>query len=122
MGSESRRPSPPDENRAHPDGASGAAKRSEARDERPTPSQVIAPAHTSSGIELEPIYTPASIARIDAERDIGTPGQYPFTRGVQSTMYRSRLWTMRQYSGLASAEESNARYKFLLAQGQTGIS
>jgi methylmalonyl-CoA mutase N-terminal domain/subunit len=121
MGSESR-PSPPEQNRAHPDAANGAAKRSETRNERPPANKVIAPAHTSSGIELEPIYTPASVAGIDAERDIGSPGRYPFTRGVQSTMYRSRLWTMRQYSGLASAEESNARYKFLLEQGQTGIS
>jgi len=121
MRSESR-PSPPNENRAHADVANRAAKQSEVRDERPTLGEVIVPAHTSSGIELESIYTPASIAGIDAERDIGAPGQYPFTRGVRSTMYRSRLWTMRQYSGLASAEESNARYKFLLEQGQTGIS
>lgn len=79
-------------------------------------------AHTSSGIELETVYTPQSIAASDPQRDIGAPGEFPFTRGVQSAMYRSRLWTMRQYSGLASAEETNARYKFLLEQGQTGIS
>ncbi len=76
---------------------------------------------TSSGIPLERLYTPA-----DADSDycakLGFPGEYPFTRGIQPTLYRGRLWTMRQYAGYATAEESNRRYKFLLSQGQTGLS
>jgi methylmalonyl-CoA mutase, N-terminal domain len=79
-------------------------------------------AHTSSGIELDVLYTPASISHLDPNQDIGQPGRYPFTRGVQPTMYRGRLWTMRQYSGFGTPKESNQRYKWLLEQGQTGIS
>jgi methylmalonyl-CoA mutase N-terminal domain/subunit len=76
---------------------------------------------TPSGIPLEGVYPPADPEENVPER-IGFPGQYPFTRGVQPTMYRGRLWTMRQYAGYATAEESNARYRFLLGQGQTGLS
>ena len=76
---------------------------------------------TCSGIEVERVYTPKE-AGIDYIEDLGFPGQYPFTRGVYPTMYRGRLWTMRQYAGYATAEESNHRYKYLLAQGQTGLS
>jgi methylmalonyl-CoA mutase N-terminal domain/subunit len=76
---------------------------------------------TTSGIPVEQVYTPADV-RADYIRDLGFPGQYPFTRGVQPTMYRGRLWTMRQYAGYATAEESNQRYKYLLEQGQTGLS
>jgi methylmalonyl-CoA mutase N-terminal domain/subunit len=76
---------------------------------------------TCSGIEVERVYTPRE-AGIDYVEDLGFPGQYPFTRGVYPTMYRGRLWTMRQYAGYASAEESNRRYKYLLTQGQTGLS
>ncbi|MER3514391.1 MAG: methylmalonyl-CoA mutase, partial [Chloroflexota bacterium] len=76
---------------------------------------------TSSGIPLDTLYTPEDVP-IDYERDLGYPGQYPFTRGIYPTMYRGRLWTMRQYAGYATAEESNRRYKYLLAQGQTGLS
>jgi methylmalonyl-CoA mutase N-terminal domain/subunit len=76
---------------------------------------------TPSGIPLERVYLPADPGQDDPER-IGYPGEYPFTRGVQPTMYRGRLWTMRQYAGYATAEESNARYRFLLSQGQTGLS
>ena len=68
------------------------------------------------------LYTPESIRHIDPLADIGLPGEYPFTRGVQPTMYRGRLWTMRQYSGFGTPRESNQRYKWLLEQGQTGIS
>ncbi len=68
------------------------------------------------------LYTPLDTAGIDYAADIGLPGEYPFTRGIQPTMYRARLWTMRQYAGFASAEESNRRYKYLLGQGQTGLS
>lgn len=76
---------------------------------------------TCSGIEVERVYTPKE-AEIDYVEDLGFPGQYPFTRGVYPTMYRSRLWTMRQYAGYAAAAESNRRYKYLLSQGQTGLS
>ncbi|HLA15410.1 MAG TPA: methylmalonyl-CoA mutase family protein [Candidatus Limnocylindrales bacterium] len=77
---------------------------------------------TSSDIEIADLYTPADTADLDEERDLGRPGEYPFTRGVQPTMYRSRLWTMRQYAGFASAAETNLRFRYLLEQGQTGLS
>jgi methylmalonyl-CoA mutase, N-terminal domain len=64
---------------------------------------------TTSGIDVERLYTPVEVTEIDHARDIGFPGQYPFTRGVQPTMYRGRFWTMRQYAGYATAEESNER-------------
>ena len=76
---------------------------------------------TLSGIPLERVYTPAEV-EVDYLNDLGFPGEYPFTRGVQPTLYRGRLWTMRQYAGYATAEESNARYRYLLEQGQTGLS
>lgn len=75
----------------------------------------------SSGAPVKRIYTPADL-ETDYLRDIGFPGEYPFTRGVQPTMYRGRLWTMRQYAGFGTAEDTNRRYKYLLEQGQTGLS
>ncbi len=77
---------------------------------------------TGSDTEVERLYTPINVEDLDYERDLGYPGEYPFTRGVQQTMYRGRFWTMRQYAGFATAEESNNRYKYLLDQGQTGLS
>ncbi|HSB79592.1 MAG TPA: methylmalonyl-CoA mutase family protein [Candidatus Methylomirabilis sp.] len=77
---------------------------------------------TTAGIRLERVYTPADIADLDLERDLGFPGEYPFTRGVQPTAYRGRLWTMRQYAGFGTAEETNRRFRYLLQQGQTGLS
>ncbi|HZU42194.1 MAG TPA: methylmalonyl-CoA mutase family protein [Terriglobales bacterium] len=77
---------------------------------------------TSSHIPVEPLYTPADLAGWNADHDLGFPGQFPFTRGVQPSMYRGRLWTMRQYAGMGDAEESNKRYKYLLSQGTTGLS
>jgi len=77
---------------------------------------------TSSGIEVRDLYTSADTAGLDEARDLGRPGEYPFTRGVQPTMYRSRFWTMRQYAGFATAEETNRRFRYLLEQGQTGLS
>lgn len=77
---------------------------------------------TGSYTEVDRLYTPAHIEDLDYDRDLGYPGEYPFTRGVQPTMYRGRFWTMRQYAGFATAEESNNRYKYLLDQGQTGLS
>jgi methylmalonyl-CoA mutase, N-terminal domain len=70
----------------------------------------------------KPVWGPGDLAGFDPDRDLGYPGEYPFTRGVRPTMYRGRLWTMRQYSGMGSAEESNRRYQFLLAQGSEGLS
>ena len=77
---------------------------------------------TGSNAEVERLYTPAEVEQLDYLEDLGFPGEYPYTRGVQPTMYRGRLWTMRQYAGFATAEESNKRYKYLLDQGQTGLS
>lgn len=77
---------------------------------------------TSSHIPVKPLYTPADLKGADYESEVGYPGEYPFTRGVQATMYRGRLWTMRQYAGMGDAEESNKRYKYLLANGTTGLS
>ncbi len=77
---------------------------------------------TTSELPVERLYTPLENAEADYERDLGLPGEYPYTRGIQPTMYRGRLWTMRQYAGFGTAEESNRRYKYLLEQGQTGLS
>src|SRR5882724_9639901 len=77
---------------------------------------------TSSGIEVKRLYTAADTAKHDYLEDAGFPGEYPFTRGVQPTMYRGRFWTMRQYAGFGTAEESNRRYHYLLSQGTTGLS
>ncbi len=75
-----------------------------------------------SGIKLKRVYDPEDIAEIDYNESLSYPGEYPYTRGVQPTMYRGKFWTMRQYAGFATAEESNKRYKYLLNQGQTGLS
>ena len=77
---------------------------------------------TGSGIAQEPLYTPDDMGSPDYGEKLGYPGEYPFTRGIQPTMYRGRFWTMRQYAGFSTAEESNTRYKYLLSQGQTGLS
>jgi methylmalonyl-CoA mutase N-terminal domain/subunit len=76
---------------------------------------------TISGLENEPLYTPET-AQVDYERDLGYPGVYPFTRGVYPSMYRGRLWTMRQFAGFGTAEETNERFRYLLEHGQTGLS
>jgi methylmalonyl-CoA mutase, N-terminal domain len=85
-------------------------------------SDVAAEIETSSHIPVKPLYTPSDLKHSDYENEVGYPGEYPFTRGVQATMYRGRLWTMRQYAGMGDAEESNKRYKYLLANGTTGLS
>ena len=77
---------------------------------------------TFSGIEVKRVYTPLDVEGLDYKEDLGLPGEYPMTRGIQPNMYRGRFWTMRQYAGFATAEESNRRYKYLLEQGQTGLS
>jgi methylmalonyl-CoA mutase N-terminal domain/subunit len=76
---------------------------------------------TISGLPVEPLYSPANV-EIDYERDLGAPGRYPFTRGVYPSMYRGRLWTMRQFAGFGTAEETNERFRYLLEHGQTGLS
>ena len=85
---------------------------------------VVAPRdrETLSGEPLKPVYTPEDLEGFDPQRDLGAPGSFPFTRGVYPTMYRGRLWTMRQFAGFGSAAETNARYRYLLEQGQTGLS
>ncbi|MCA1630910.1 MAG: methylmalonyl-CoA mutase family protein [Acidobacteria bacterium] len=98
--------------------------------ETKTDAQTAARAHTErherfetpSGIELPADFNPSNTDSIDYERDLGSPGEYPYTRGIRRNLYRGRFWTMRQYAGYATAEESNARYKYLLAQGTTGLS
>jgi methylmalonyl-CoA mutase N-terminal domain/subunit len=77
---------------------------------------------TISDLPLEPIYGPQDVAGLDYDRDLAYPGQYPFTRGIHPTMYRGRLWTMRQFAGFGTAKQTNERFHFLLAQGQTGLS
>ncbi|MGH9577404.1 MAG: methylmalonyl-CoA mutase family protein, partial [Terriglobales bacterium] len=76
----------------------------------------------SRDVPVENLYTPADLENWDHDRDLGYPGDFPYTRGVQPTMYRGRLWTMRQYAGMGDADESNRRYKYLLAHGTTGLS
>ncbi len=80
------------------------------------------PPTTVSGVPIEPLYAPDSLDGFDPNADLGYPGQYPFTRGVHATMYRSRPWTMRQFAGFGSARQTNERFKFLLTKGQTGLS
>ena len=77
---------------------------------------------TVSSLPVKDLYTPEDISDLDYMQDLGYPGEYPYTRGVQSNMYRGRLWTMRQFAGFGTAKESNQRYKFLLSRGQTGLS
>jgi methylmalonyl-CoA mutase N-terminal domain/subunit len=77
---------------------------------------------TNSGIPVDRVYSPLEIAELDYLRDLGFPGEFPFTRGVYPTMYRGRLWTMRQYAGFGTAEQTNERFKYLLQSGQTGLS
>src|ERR1700690_1598384 len=79
-------------------------------------------AASTTGLPIEAVVTPEDLPGGDADRDLNYPGQFPFTRGVYPTMYRGRLWTMRQYAGFGSAAESNRRYRYLLDQGQTGLS
>jgi len=77
---------------------------------------------TVSDLEIGRLYGPEDLASQDPARDLGQPGEYPFTRGIHATMYRGRLWTMRMFAGFGAAEDTNARFRYLLAQGQTGLS
>lgn len=101
---------------------SAQLQKAEAQARERTP--VLAGPPGTAGVDADPLYDGETLAALgfDPERDLGYPGQPPFTRGVQANMYRGRLWTMRQYAGFGTAEESNARYHYLLSQGQTGLS
>jgi methylmalonyl-CoA mutase, N-terminal domain len=80
------------------------------------------PRETDAGVEIRPLYGPEDLTGFDPDRDLGRPGQPPFTRGIYGSMYRGRLWTMRQYAGMGTARETNARFRYLLDHGQTGLS
>ena len=82
----------------------------------------IGPGTTISGRPLKPVYRPIDTAETIYDESIAEPGQYPFTRGVHTEMYRRRLWTMRQFAGFGTARQTNERFKFLLSRGQTGLS
>jgi methylmalonyl-CoA mutase N-terminal domain/subunit len=104
-----------------------AARRKKWKDERLGPALAASPERrkrfsTVSDEEIGALYTPDTLSNLEYEEDLGFPGEYPYTRGVQPSMYRGRLWTMRQFAGYGSAEDTNARFKFLLSQGQTGLS
>ena len=77
---------------------------------------------TLSGVPIQRLYTPADLVKFDYSRDLGDPGEYPYTRGIHRTMYRGKLWTMRQFAGFGSPEDTNRRLHYLLGQGQTGLS
>ena len=77
---------------------------------------------TDSGIELQPVYSAEDLVGFDPAKQLADPGELPFTRGIYSSMYRERLWTMRQYAGMGTAAETNRRFRYLLDQGQTGLS
>ena len=76
----------------------------------------------TSSLPVAPLYTPADVKDADYNTDVGYPGEYPYTRGIQPTMYRGRLWSIRQYAGYGTPAETNERFKFLLKEGQTGLS
>src|SRR6476659_4108293 len=80
------------------------------------------PPTTVSSVPIEPLYTADSLNGFDPDTELGYPGQYPYTRGVHASMYRSRLWTMRQFAGFGTPRQTNERFKFLLEKGQTGLS
>ncbi|HSY14262.1 MAG TPA: methylmalonyl-CoA mutase family protein [Verrucomicrobiae bacterium] len=92
------------------------------KEKSPTGAKAEKTVETSSHITVHPLYTGADLEGWDYDREVGYPGKFPYTRGVQASMYRGRLWTMRQYAGMGDAEESNHRYKYLLSQGTTGLS
>ena len=77
---------------------------------------------TTSGIEIKELYTKEDLKNFNEDEKLGKPGKFPFTRGIYPNMYRGKLWTMRQYAGYGSAEETNERFKFLISEGQTGLS
>jgi methylmalonyl-CoA mutase, N-terminal domain len=90
--------------------------------ETPQPAFAASSGSTLSGIPLKTVYSPEDLTDFDPRSSLGSPGEFPYTRGIYPTMYRGKLWTMRQYAGFGTARQSNARYRYLLAQGQTGLS
>src|SRR3954470_7671162 len=90
--------------------------------ELPTAPTRPEPPTAVSSVPIDALYTPDNLADFDPDADLGYPGQYPFTRGVHASMYRSRLWTMRQFAGFGTPRQTNERFKFLLSRGQTGLS
>jgi methylmalonyl-CoA mutase N-terminal domain/subunit len=94
----------------------------EATKKKTAASRPLKKRETTSHIEVKPVYDARDSSALDPERDLGRPGEFPFTRGIYPTMYRGRLWTMRQYAGYGTAAESNRRFRYLLSQGQTGLS
>jgi methylmalonyl-CoA mutase N-terminal domain/subunit len=111
-----------DKAKTMPDSDKIATLEEEYRRWRETTEKSLAKFPERPNLALDRLYTPLDVEHVEYLPDIGFPGRYPFTRGVQPTMYRGRLWTIRQYSGFATAEDSNRRYKYLLGQGQTGLS
>ncbi|MFQ5459862.1 MAG: methylmalonyl-CoA mutase family protein, partial [Anaerolineae bacterium] len=81
----------------------------------------VRPVHLESGIEVKPVYGPGDVAGIDPDADLGAPGAFPFTRGIHPQMYRRRPFTMRQYAGFGTPEETNRRFKFLIENGQNAL-
>lgn len=110
---------------AHPSRCSSADRPEPARDHAAdaprSDGRTCAPT-TMSGIPIKPLYTPDDLTGLDHDRDLGTPGAWPYTRGVHETMYAQRVWTMRQFAGFGSARDTNQRFKYLLEKGQTGLS
>src|SRR5437899_5215675 len=109
----------------HPDErTSPGPRRAGVADSRDTPNPAFPPSSgtTLSGIPLKAAYAPEDLTDFDPQSSLGSPGEFPYTRGIYPTMYRGKVWTMRQYAGFGTARQSNARYRYLLAQGQTGLS
>ena len=92
------------------------------RGEHKTNSKSEKVVETLSGLPLKAVYTAEDIKDLDYDRDLAEPGQFPYTRGIHHDMYQGKLWTMRQFAGYGGPEETNARFKYLLSQGQTGLS
>src|SRR5438105_2249595 len=110
---------------SHPDKAEGTRKRrAQVADsvEQPQTHSPESSGTTLSGIPLKVVYAPEDLTEFDPPHSLGAPGEFPYTRGIYPSMYRGKLWTMRQYAGFGTARQSNARYRYLLAQGQTGLS
>src|SRR5271163_2802549 len=104
----------PDPERRRESGAGGAVPKQ--------PKERSAKFTTVSGHPIRRLYTPSDLPDWEPARDLGLPGEPPYTRGIHPTMYRGRLWTMRQFAGFGSAEDTNQRFRYLLGQGQTGLS
>src|SRR5262245_26504812 len=117
-----KRRRPPNELESR-DWSAGSMKKTLEEAEAPrTAEEQAVPFTTISGRPIEPLYGPEALGGLDYPRDLGDPGQFPFTRGVHRTMYRGKPWTMRQFAGFGSAAQTNARFKYLLEHGSHGLS